>query len=71
MIIGSNKLVITIESKTFPFDLTKDASINLKHEIYSIIKHKELLAEYTTKKEIRRLLSKYKHGDDIHEHGKE
>lgn len=29
-IIGQNKLVITIERKTFHFDLPRDASINFK-----------------------------------------
>ena len=40
-----NKLVITTKPKTFYFDLTKDAGINLKHEIYYTIKHNELLAK--------------------------
>ena len=35
--------------KTFYFDLPKDAGINLKCVIYSIIKHNELLAEHTIK----------------------
>ena len=67
--MGDNKLVIATESNTFHFDLPKDAVINLKHEIYSIIKHNELLAEHKIKK--TGLLSKYKHGDDIHEHAKQ
>ena len=33
-----NRLVITTEPKFFYFDLPKDTDINLKHEIYSIIK---------------------------------
>ena len=39
-----NKLITTIEDKTFNFDLPKDADINLKHDIYSIsiIKDNEL-----------------------------
>ena len=40
--MGENKLVITTEPKTFYFDLPKDGGINLKHGIYSIIKHKHL-----------------------------
>ena len=36
--MGDNKVVIVAEIKTFHFDLPKDAGINLKHEIYSIIK---------------------------------
>ena len=47
--IEDNKLVITIELKIFHFDLPKDADINLKHEIYSIIKHNKRLAEHTIK----------------------
>ena len=43
---------------------------NLKHESDSVIKHDELLAKHTIKKQIRQLLSKYKHGNNIHEHGK-
>ena len=70
-IMGDNKLVITTESKRFHFDLSKDAGINLKHEIYSIINHNEHLAEHTIKNEIRQLLSNYKHGIIIHEHCKE
>ena len=61
-----NKLVKAIEHKTFPFDLPKDAGINLKHEIYSIIKYNELLPEHAIKNEITQLLSKYKHRNDIH-----
>ena len=45
--------------------------IHLKHQIYSIIKHGELLVEHTIKKEIRQLLIEYKHGNDIYEHGKQ
>ena len=38
--------MVTTEPKTFHFDLPKDAGINLKYEIYSIIKHNELLVEH-------------------------
>ena len=68
--MGDKKLVITTENKTFHFDLAKNAGINLKHEIRSVIKHNEVLAEHTIKNEIRQLLSKYEHANDIHEHGK-
>ena len=44
---------------------------NLKHEIDSITKHNELLAEHEIKNEIRRLLLKYKQRHDIHEHRKQ
>ena len=55
--IRDNKIVITAEPKTFHFDLPKDASISLKHETYSIIKHNKVLTEHTIKSEIRQLLS--------------
>ena len=45
-----NKLVITTEPKIFYFDLPKDAGINLKHRICSILKHNESLAEHKIKK---------------------
>ena len=47
--IEDNKLVLTTEPKTFHFDLPKDVSINLNHEICSIMKDFEHLAEYTIK----------------------
>ena len=69
--IGDNKLVITTEPKTFYSDLPKNVDNNLKQEIYSIIKHNELLAERTIKNKVRQALSKYKHGNNIHKHGKQ
>ena len=45
-----NQLAIT-DPRTFNFDLPTYADINLKYEIYSIIKH-ELLAEHTIKNKI-------------------
>ena len=56
-----NQLVITTEPRTFKFNnsnLPTDAGINfkhdinLKHDIYSIIKGNELLAEHKIKKEM-------------------
>ena len=46
-----NKLITTIEDKTFNFDLPKDADINLKHDIYSIsiIKDNELGKQQKTR----------------------
>ena len=38
IIMEGNRLVITTEPNFFYFDLPKDTDINLKHEIYSIIK---------------------------------
>ena len=69
--MGDNKLVITTKPKTFYFNFCKYARINLKHESYFIIKYNELLAEHTAKNEVRKLLSKYKHGNDIYEHRKQ
>ena len=54
--IGGNKLIVTTEPKKFHFNLPKNVDINLKHEIYVIISHNELLAEPTVKNEIRQLL---------------
>ena len=58
-------------NKTFHFDLPKNGYINLEHEIYFIIKHNKLLAEHAIKNEVRQLLLKYKHGNDIYEHRKQ
>ena len=44
----------------FSFDLSKDVDKNLKHEI-----------EFIKKSETEQLLLKYKHGNNIHEHGKQ
>ena len=68
--IEYNKLVKTTQPTTFCFHLPKDVDNNLEHETNSIIKHNELLAEHTIKNEVRQLISKFKHGNDIHEHGK-
>ena len=68
--IEDNKLAIITEHKNFHFNLHKYVSKNMKHEINSIIKHNKCLAEHTIKNEISRLLLKYKHRNDIHEHGK-
>ena len=64
---GDNQLVTTTKPKTFYFDLPEDVGINLKHGVYFIMKYNNLLAVHTTKSEIRKLLFKYKHGNDIHE----
>ena len=44
---------------------------NFKHEIEYIIKSNESLAESEIKNKTEQLLSKYKYGADIHEHGKQ
>ena len=61
-------MVVIRESKTFyfDFDLPKDVDKNLKHEIEFIIKYNESLAEHKIKNVISQLLSKYKHGNNIH-----
>ena len=64
---GDNQIVTTTKLKAFYFDLPEDAGINLKHGIYFIMKYNKLLAVHTRKSEIRKLLFKYKHGNDIHE----
>ena len=69
--IVDNKLLISTGPKNICFDLLKDADNNFNHEIYSIIKHNELLDEHTIKNKFSQLLSKYKHRNDIHEHGKQ
>ena len=66
-----NKLVTITDLKTSHLDSLKDAGINLKCETYSIIKHNKLLPENTIKNEIRQLLSKYRHENDIPEQEKQ
>ena len=68
MIINNNKLVVITEPKTTNFDLTIDVKNSLEHETDFIKKHKEFLASIQQK---TRLLSKYKHVNDIHEHRKQ
>ena len=53
------------------FDWSKYVDENLKHKIEFIIKSNESLAENKIKNKIEQLLSKYKHGNNIHEHGKQ
>ena len=66
-------MIVTRDPKTFYFDFDwpKDVNENLKHEIEFIIKSNESLAENKIKNNIKQLLSKYKHGKNIHEHGKQ
>ena len=61
--------MITIRPKTIHFYLRKDIDKKLKHKIEFTIKCKKYLAEYKIKSEIGQLLCKYKHGNEIHEHG--
>ena len=52
------------------FGWLKDVDENLKHEIEFVIKSNESLAE-NKKNKIEQLLSKYKLGNNIHEHRKQ
>ena len=66
-------MIVIRDPKTFRFDfnLPTDVDENLKNEIEFIIKSNESLAENKIKNEIEQLLFKYKHGNNIHEHGKQ
>ena len=65
-------MVVIREPKTFyfNFDLLKDVDKNLKYETELIIKCNQSLAENKTKNKIEKLLLKYQHENNIHEHGK-
>ena len=66
-------MTVIRDSKTFcfNFDWPRDVDENLKLEIEFIIKDNESLAENKIKNKIEQLLLKYKHGNNIHEHGKQ
>ena len=66
-------MIVIRDSKTFYFDSDwpKDVDKTLKHETEFIIKSNESLAENKIKNEIEQFLSKYKHGNNIHEHRKQ
>ena len=55
------------EKFCFNFDWPRDVDENLKHEIEFITKSNESLAETNIKIKIEQLLTKYKHGNNIHE----
>ena len=55
----------------FNFDWPKNFDENLKYEPEFIIKSNEFLAKNKTKKEIKQLLLKYKHGNNIDEYRKQ
>ena len=65
-------MIVIRDPKTFCFNFewSKDVDEDLKHEIEFIKKSNESLAESKIKNEIEQLLVKYKHGNNIHEHGK-
>ena len=65
-------MIVVRDSITFCFSFywPKDVDNNLKNEIEFIIKSNESLVE-NKKNKIKQLLSVYKHGNNIHEHGKQ
>ena len=65
-------LIVMRDPKTFYFYFhwPKDVDESLKHEIEFVIKSNQSLVEGEIKHEIEQLLSKYKHGNNIHEHSK-
>ena len=65
-VIIKDKLIIISEPNAIQFDWPKDLCNDLKHEIDFIIKQNEFLTENTIKIKDSWLLSKYKHGNDIH-----
>ena len=71
-IITEENIVVIRDPKTcYNFDWPKGVDENLKHKIKFIIKSNESLAENKIKNEIEQLFLKYKHGSNIHEHGKQ
>ena len=68
-----DNMAIIKDPKTFhfKFNFPKDVDESLKHKNELIIKTNESLAEYEIKNKIEQLLSKYKHRNDFHEHGKQ
>ena len=61
-------MIVIRDPKTcFYFDWPK----NLKHEIEFIMANNRSLTDNKIKNEIEQLLSKYKYGNDIDEHGKQ
>ena len=65
-------MIVIRDPKTFDFDFDwwKGDDENMRHEIEFIIESNKFLAENKIK-ETERLLLKYKHGNDIHEHRKQ
>ena len=72
-ITTEENMIVIRDPKTyrFNFDLPKDVDENLKCETEFKIKSNEFLAENKVKNETEQLLLKYKHGNNIHEHGKQ
>ena len=72
MVIMKENMIVIRDPRNlyFSFDWTKDVDESLKHKIEFIIKSNESLADNKITNEIEQLLSKYKHGNNIREHGK-
>ena len=51
--IVSNKLLRTTKSNNFGFGLPNNADDNLEHEINSVVKHNEFVAENTIEYEVK------------------
>ena len=66
-------MIVITDPKTFDFDFgwPKDVDENLKHKFEFIIKSNASLTENKIKNGTEELLSKKKHGNNIHEHGKQ
>ena len=66
-------MIVIRDPKTFYFyfNWPKDVDENSKHETEFIKKSNESLVENKIRNEIEQLLSKYKHGNNIHEHRKD
>ena len=73
-IIMEENMIAIRDSKTIcvNFAWPKDIDENLKHKIKFIINEcNESLAENKSKNEIKQLLLKHKHRNNIHEYGKQ
>ena len=69
--MGQNMIEIRgPKTSCFSLDWPKDVDKNLKHKIEFFIKSNESLTENKIKNENEELMLQYKHGNDIHEHGK-
>ena len=66
-------MIVIRDPKTFYFDVDcpEDVDKNFKHEIEFVIRSNESLAQNKIKNKIEKLLSKYKHGNNIHENRKQ
>ena len=66
-------LIVIRDPKTFCFDFDRPKYVdeNLKYETEFIIKSNKSLAKNKIENKIEHLLLKYKHGNNIHEHGKQ